>query len=72
MRDNTNANLQRLKRTGVITNNTSPSDIAGYLAVAHLLGAKGAKDWKETGAGKDGNGTTGQRYFDLGSGSVSI
>lgn len=63
----TSMNYQALLKAGVITANTPPNEVAGYLATAHLKGVGGAIDLKKGIVGKDGNGTTTSSYFALGS-----
>lgn len=59
-------NRRVLENRGVIDKNTSDEDVHGWLASAHLLGAsQAAVDLKAT----DGNGISGQEYFDLGKNS---
>lgn len=65
-RDLTQRNLRTLERIGVIDETTSPAEVNGYLATAHLLGAGGARDLKNGQAGTDANGTSAREYFDLG------
>lgn len=59
-------NYNRLRANGVITSDSGSSDMAGYLSVAHLLGAGGAKTWYTGGGGADANGTTGDTYYNRG------
>ena len=61
--ENLDANLVHLKRRGTVNSNTPPEDTFGFLAAAHLLGAKGASDLNKT----DANGVSGNDYFKLGS-----
>jgi hypothetical protein len=54
-------NYRTLTAAGVINANTSPGDVAGYLAAAHLIGAGGVinKGLNAT----DANGTAAKSYF---------
>ena len=42
------------------------------LAASHLIGAGGAKTWRNTGGGQDANGTTGTSYFNMGRYAVDV
>lgn len=64
-------NYNTLRRLGVITINDSPRTVAGYLAVSHLLGPGGARIYKDTGRGADGNGTSGHAYYRGGYNSIT-
>lgn len=64
-------NYNRLKALGVITNITPAKELAGYLAVSHLLGAGGAAKFSKGNDGKDGNGTSGTQYYKMGYNSIS-
>lgn len=64
-------NYNRLKALGVITNITPAKELAGYLAVSHLLGAGGASKFSKGNDGKDGNGTSGSQYYKMGYNSIS-
>jgi hypothetical protein len=68
MKKFTDLNKTRLesRSLGVLTNNSSPGDIAGYLAVTHLLGQGAARNLKNGRDSKDGFGTTGSEYLALG------
>lgn len=60
------ANEKSLTRMGVIDGNTTEQEKSGYLATSHLLGTGGARDMKNGVVKKDGNGVTGNSYYDLG------
>lgn len=60
------ANEKSLTRLGVIDSNSTEQEKAGYLATSHLLGTGGAKNMKDGKVGKDGNGVTGNTYYNLG------
>ena len=62
----TELNLNSLRKLKVIDKNRTPQEVNGWLAVAHLLGAKGAATAKKTGKGVDGNGTHWKTYYNLG------
>lgn len=65
--ENIKFNQRVLKNKGAISDDTSPEDLAGYLAASHLLGAGGAsKDLTAT----DANNVSGAKYFDLGKQAV--
>jgi hypothetical protein len=57
----TELNYRRLTTLGVINANTSPGDVAGYLAAAHLIGADGV--YNKGLGGVDRNGTAAKKYF---------
>lgn len=60
-------NYNILYRNNVITNITPAKETAGYVAVAHLLGPTGATRFaRGNNSGRDGNGVTGQTYYNLG------
>lgn len=65
-------NEKRLRNMGVIDANSSQQEISGYLSVSHLLGSGGAKKLKNGSNGKDGNGVSGQHYYDLGAKSAGV
>jgi hypothetical protein len=60
------ANERSLKKMGVIDSNSTEQEKAGMLATSHLLGTGGARDMKNGKVGKDGNGVTGNSYYNLG------
>lgn len=55
-------NYNRLKNTKVISANESTTNVAGYLASAHLVGSGNANKFTK----KDGNGTRAGTYFSIG------
>lgn len=59
-------NDKRLRRMGVIDESTTDKERAGYLATSHLLGTGGARDMKNGIVKRDGNGVTGNSYYNLG------
>lgn len=62
----TQRNYNTLVKTGAITASDSPETVGGMLMTSHLLGAGGAKTWRNGGGGADANGTTGETYFQRG------
>jgi len=62
----TNQNFRALNRLGVINNQSSNEQIAGYLAAAHLLGPGGARNLAQGRDGADAFGTSGSSYYRLG------
>jgi len=60
------SNAKTLKRIGALQSGDSPATSGGMLQTAHLLGAGGAKKWRNGGGGSDANGTTGIAYFNKG------
>lgn len=67
----TRLHFVRLTRMGVLSNSSTAPDTGGFLSVAHLLGADGARNFSRGDrTGRDANGTTGREYFDLGSRAV--
>lgn len=72
-------NCSTLKRLGVITVNSTPDEIGGYLMCSHLIGPGGAEKLYQLqnnqagGAdGHDANGTTGSSYYMAGSQAVAL
>jgi hypothetical protein len=65
-------NYNALKRSGTITADSSPDDVAGKLAVSHLLGAGGTNKWAKGQGGADANGTTGDQYYNKGRYAVNV
>ena len=63
---NTTNNYNRMVKSGAIKPEDDASTVGGMLQTAHLLGANGAKNWRENGTGQDANGTTGATYFNRG------
>ena len=60
------SNYKTMVRIGAIKSSDDKQTVAGMLQVAHLLGAAGAKTWRNTGGGADANGTSGENYFNKG------
>ena len=65
----TNTHYQQLLKAGVITPQSTPEEVAGYLATAHLKGIGGAIDLKNGKSSTDAYGTSTSSYFALGAGS---
>lgn len=63
----TKQNFKTLNRIGVINKDSSPQEIAGYLAASHLLGPGGAKQLSQGKSGTDAYGTSSASYFKIGS-----
>jgi hypothetical protein len=66
-------NYNILIGNGTITATNTPEEVSGLLMVAHLLGPNegtdeqpGAAGWRKCKGGKDGNGTTGNSYYQTG------
>lgn len=67
MYDYTKKNYSILQSKGIITADTSTSEIAGYLSSSHLVGAGGTVKWVTSGQTvADANGTTAAAYFNRG------
>jgi hypothetical protein len=65
-------NYNRMISNGAIKNTDDPSMVGGMLATAQLLGANGAKNWRNTASGKDANNVTGATYFNRGRYAIDI
>ena len=59
----TKMNYSRLVNLGVITADSPPGEIAGYLAASHLVGPGGARDLKVGVVKADAFGTKSSKYF---------
>lgn len=66
------ANYNTLVRIGAIKSTDDICTVAGMITASHLLGAGGAKNWRNTGGGADANGTTGAMYFNRGRYAVDV
>lgn len=66
MKRYTMQNFLSLNRLGVIKKDTSPQQIAGYLAASHLLGPGGALALSQGKSGSDAYGTSSASYFKVG------
>jgi hypothetical protein len=63
----TKQNFKTLNRIGVINKDSSPQEVAGYLAASHLLGPGGARELSKGNVGADAYGTSSATYFKVGS-----
>ena len=63
MFQNSERNYNTLVRIGGIRAGDTPDVVAGMLKTAHLLGAGGARNWRQGKGGSDAYGTTGDQYF---------
>lgn len=68
----TKQNFRTLNRIGVVNKDSSPQEIAGYLAASHLLGPGGAKELSKGNVGTDAYGTSSASYFKVGSATQSV
>lgn len=64
------SNAKIMSRIGALRKDDDPATAAGMLQTAHLLGAGGAKNWRNGAGGADANGTTGIAYFNKGRGAI--
>lgn len=65
-------NYSTLSKIGGVKSDDDLCTVAGMLAVAHLLGAGGAKTWRMSASGSDANGTTGEMYFNIGRYAIDV
>lgn len=72
MFDLMNRNYKTMVRIGAIKSDDDLCTVAGLIQVAHLLGAGGAKSWRNSGGGADANGTTGATYFNRGRYAIDV
>jgi len=63
----TKQNYNTLKRLKVISVESPPDEVAGFLAVSHLLGPGGARDLIKGKVGEDAYGTKSTKYYAAGS-----
>lgn len=68
----TRQNYATLNRIGVINKDSSPQEVAGYLAASHLLGPGGAKQLAQGNVSADAYGTTSATYYKVGSATQGI
>lgn len=68
----TKSNYKTMSRIGAISKDADSETIGGMLAVSHLLGAGGAKKWRNGGGGADQYGTTGETYFQKGKYAIAV
>lgn len=72
MEANLNNNYNTLLKTSALQAGDDQCTVAGMLAASHLLGAGGAKTWRNSGGGADANGTTGTSYYNMGRYAVDV
>jgi len=68
----TKRNYTSMCKLGAITQDQSNADVAGMLAVSHLLGPGGARDYRNGKNSADAYGTTGATYFNKGQYAVAV
>ena len=66
MKRYTMQNYKTLNRLGVVNKNSSPEEVAGYLASSHLLGPGGALNLSKGKSGSDAYGTSAASYYKVG------
>lgn len=71
MYEHTISNYNTLTKIGAIRPGDDASTVGGMIQTAHLLGAGGAKTWRQGGGGTDAYGTEGGEYYALGSAAVT-
>ena len=71
MYEHTISNYNTLTKIGAIRPGDDASTVGGMIQTAHLLGASGAKKWRQGGGGTDAYGTAGGEYYALGSAAVT-
>lgn len=67
----TQNNYKAMVKNGAIKDGDNAATVAGLLKTAHLLGAGGAKKWREGFGGSDAFGTTGDQYFAQGKSAIT-
>jgi len=67
----TRRNYKSISRMKIIDKKEAPNEVAGYLAVAHLLGPGGARNFKNGNDGADQYGTKASDYYNALRGAVS-
>ena len=67
----TKRNYTTMCKIGAVTQEQSSEDVAGMLAVSHLLGPGGARDYRAGKNSADAYGTTGATYFNKGKYAVA-
>lgn len=65
-------NRNKIYIRSILTPTTSPQDIGGYLAAAHLTGHTGAKALASGKTRKDANGASNAEYYRIGAKSQSV
>jgi len=66
MKRYTMQNYKTLNRLGVVNKDSSPEQVAGYLASSHLLGPGGALELSKGKSGSDAYGTSAASYYKVG------
>jgi hypothetical protein len=66
MKRYTMQNYKTLNRLGVVNKDSSPEQVAGYLASSHLLGPGGALELSQGKSGSDAYGTSAASYYKVG------
>lgn len=67
---NSSRNYDTMVRIGAIRAGDDAATVAGMIKCAHLLGAGGAKNWRNGKGGADAYGTTGDKYFAQGKSAI--
>lgn len=70
MAQNLKSNYKTLYRLGVVDDTSTRGEVAGYLAISHLVGCGGAQKHHNGIVNSDQNGTTSTTYYNLGFKSV--
>lgn len=65
-------NKNKIYIRNILTPSTSPQDLGGYLAAAHLTGHTGAKALASGKISKDANGASNAEYYRIGATSQSV
>lgn len=65
-------NYNTLVKSGGIKTGDDFCTVAGMLTVAHLLGAGGARTWRQTASGQDANNTSGTTYYNRGRYAIDV
>ena len=68
----TKRNYSTMCKIGAITDDLDAAGVAGMLAVSHLLGPGGAKNYRNGSTAADAYGTTGATYFNKGQYAVAV
>ena len=68
----TKQNYTTMCKIGAVTGDQNSEDVAGMLAVSHLLGPGGAKQYRNGKNSADAYGTTGATYFNKGKYAVAV
>ena len=69
---NASRNYNTMVRIGAIRAGDDAATVAGMIKTAHLLGAGGAKNWRNGEGGADAYGTTGEQYFAQGKAVIDV